>query len=291
MKDYLSIREFSKMTGIEHSTLRYWDKIGLFSPALRDADNNYRYYSPEQIIAVKFITVLSSLNLSLKSISAMGNDRTPESVVNLLIQQEKLINLEIRRLVVCSSVITTRLTAISYGSKLLRSHRLTGNSSELNGSNEKQNAGVDTGVLLLEREEEAFVLGPPTEFKEGESFYEPFLRFCKQAKDLRINLSYPIGGYHKNMASFLNAPAKPENFLSLEPSGSYTRPAGQYLVGFTRGYYGSLGDLPAKMADFASENSLTPTGPVYTIYLHDETCLKDPAQYLSQACVAVTPQE
>ena len=69
MKDFLSTQEFSKLSGIATSTLRYWDDIGLFSPRKRNPENNCRYYTPDQMIAVKFITVLSDLKIPLKIIS------------------------------------------------------------------------------------------------------------------------------------------------------------------------------------------------------------------------------
>ncbi len=90
MKDLLTVNEFSQLSGIEKSTLRYWDEIGLFSPAKRDSDNNYRYYSPEQLIAVHFITVFSELNIPLKTISAVEKARTPETVFEFLKQQEAI---------------------------------------------------------------------------------------------------------------------------------------------------------------------------------------------------------
>jgi len=37
-KKLLPIRDFSELTGIKESTLRYWDRIGLFQPAMRHED-------------------------------------------------------------------------------------------------------------------------------------------------------------------------------------------------------------------------------------------------------------
>jgi effector-binding domain-containing protein len=51
-----------------------------------------------------------------------------------------------------------------------------------------------------------------------------------------------------------------------------------------------MGDLPERMNAYAEENALTVSGPVYTLYLHDEICIKDPSQYLVQICVAVSNQ-
>ena len=75
MEKLLSIYEFSKLSGIESSTLRYWDEIGLFPPIERSSENNYRYYSPQQMVAVNFIKVLSSIDVPLKTIRETADSR------------------------------------------------------------------------------------------------------------------------------------------------------------------------------------------------------------------------
>ena len=87
MKDFFSVKEFSKLTGIETSTLRFWDDIGLFSPAKRDPENNYRYYSLAQITTVNFVSTLSNLNIPLKDIAKLRKDREPENLMRLLEQK------------------------------------------------------------------------------------------------------------------------------------------------------------------------------------------------------------
>ena len=131
------------------------------------------------------------------------------------------------------------------------------------------------------------IFGPPTNFGR-EGFYDPFMQFCKQAKNLRINLDFPIGGMHENWDEFMKKPGEPQRFFSADPTGHDSRPAGRYVVGFSRGYYSQFGDLPERMTNYIKDNSLTTSGAVYVIYLHDEICIKDPSQYLAQVCVAIT---
>ncbi|MCL2719488.1 MAG: MerR family transcriptional regulator [Lachnospiraceae bacterium] len=288
MKEFLTIKKFSELSGIEESTLRYYDEIGLFSPAKRDKENNYRLYSPEQIIAVNFITVLSGLNIPLKTIGEMMDKRTPEGIMRLIEQQQKQLDMEMQRLRECYSVIHERMELIQYGTRLQKGYKV------IDGWRVDDDAELDGGdyidensISILKRNEKAYILGQLNEFAEGELFYEPFMRFCNSAKDLRINLNYPIGGYHENMKHFLDSPGKPNRFFSLDPTGNLKRAAGEYLIGFKRGYYGEMGDLPGRMAAYATENALTVTGPVYVMYLHDEICIKEPTQYLAQVSVAV----
>ena len=93
------------------------------------------------------------------------------------------------------------------------------------------------------------------------------------------------------MESFFDAPNRPDHFISVDPIGTFTRKPGEYLVGYTRGDYGELGDLPKRLSDYAAEHSLNITGPVYTLYLLEEICLMEPSQYLAQCCVAISKRK
>ena len=105
MKDLLTIRDFSKLTGVEASTLRYWDEIGLFSPLKRNPENNYRYYSLAQVPALNFITTLSELEIPLKTIAELRKERDPEKLLSLLEKKEIQMDMELRALRQRSSII------------------------------------------------------------------------------------------------------------------------------------------------------------------------------------------
>ena len=288
MKDYLTIKEFSNLSGIEATTLRYWDEIGLFSPMKRDPENNYRYYSPDQMIAINFINVLSGLNIPLKTIDEAA-ERSPEKIVRLIEQQEKSLDMEMRKLNESYAVIHTRLELVRYGMNVLRGYHAA------NGLRLESDAKVKDAVFVnkdqiavLYRDTLSYVQGPRTEFVAGEGFYEPFMQFCGMAEELRVNLSFPIGGLHESMQSFLEGPGAPDYFISIDPSGNRKRKAGYYLVGFTQGYYGEFGDLPDRMMAYVEEHGLELSGPVFSLYLLDEISMKDPSQFLVQTAVAVT---
>ncbi|MDR3314116.1 MAG: MerR family transcriptional regulator [Oscillospiraceae bacterium] len=264
-KELLSIHEFAKFTGLEQTTLRYWDDIGLFSPVQRNEENNYRCYAPQQITTVNFITVLSKLGIPLKTISSIEGERTPENIVELIEQQENKLDMEMRRLRESYSII----------------HRLR----DLIRSGLKADTGVITTATL---EDTSYIPGPPNDFTDDKYFYETFMRFCQEAKRLRINLGYPVGGYFSSMEAFLAEPSHPDYFISVDPTGYDKRPAGEYIVGYTYGYYGEMGDLPQRMADYALAHGLVTQGPLYVVYIHDEICIHEPSRYLSRASVAFT---
>jgi hypothetical protein len=116
----------------------------------------------------------------------------------------------------------------------------------------------------------------------------PLAAHIIQVNEQHINLSFPVGGYWDDMSRFLAEPSRPDHFFSIDPTGTHNRKAGDYLIGFARGYYSEMGDLPKRMAAYAKEHSLSFSGPVYTMYLHEEISTQDPSQYLAQSCVIVS---
>jgi len=260
----LSIKEFSDFTGLSESTLRYYDKIGLLSPVCR-GENRYRYYTPFQTIMINFIKVLSSLGVSLSVIRTMSNERTPQRMLALLAQQEKKLNMRLVDLQTTYSIIHT-----------FRDNIQTGISVEEN----------DIGVQ--EMEEICFALGQVNDFANSKTFYGPFMRFCSQAHENKINLKYPIGGYYETLDVFLKEPSQPTRFFSLDPSGDNRRKAGKYLVAYQKGYYGELEAVPKKLLAYAKKHNITLSGPLFVIYLLDEVSVINHTQYLSQVMVGVS---
>jgi len=264
VSDTLSIQEFSKVSNIESSTLRYWDEIELFSPLMRNPENNYRHYSTAQLLALNFVTTLSTLDIPLKTIADLREERDPENFLELLEKLEKSMDMEMRDLRQRYSIIHARRELIKMGMKV-----------------------DESSISIAPLEARAMILWPRNVYKEGDTFLEPLTAHIHDTGEHHINLSFPVGGRHDNMETFIKAPGCPDNFISIDPIGTYTRKAGDYLVGYARGYYGELGDLPERMDAYAKENSLSITGPVYTLYLHEEICTVDPSQYLAKCCVAV----
>ncbi|MCL2403358.1 MAG: MerR family transcriptional regulator [Coriobacteriia bacterium] len=282
MKEYLSIKEFARFSRIEQTTLRYWDDIGLFSPSKRDPDNNYRYYSPEQIIAVKFIAVLSDLNIPLKAIANIEQDRDPEKIIRLISERERLLGLELLRIQQQFTILHTRRRLIEEGNRAIKEHDL-----EFTEEEKKSGEISKTALQVIAEEEMAYIVGPRNKFANNGEFYESFVKFCTSAEEQRIKLSLPIAGRHDRFENFLKLPGGPDNFISIDPRGNRISPAGNYLAGYVRGFYGQLANIHEEMLAYTKEHELKPVGPVYTEYLHDEICLRDPIDYLAKVSVRV----
>ena len=75
----LKIGEFSRLSQIPVSTLRYYDEIGLLKPVEVDGFTGYRYYSAEQLPKLNRITVLKELGLSLTEIVELTSNGASSS--------------------------------------------------------------------------------------------------------------------------------------------------------------------------------------------------------------------
>lgn len=65
-KNLLSIGELSKITRVHIKSLRYYDSLGILTPAFVDPDSGYRYYSFEQKALVDAIQFCVELGIPLK---------------------------------------------------------------------------------------------------------------------------------------------------------------------------------------------------------------------------------
>jgi len=268
MRKTLSIQEFSKISDVEASTLRYWDEINLFSPVARNPENNYRHYTLAQLLTLNFVTTLSSLDIPLKVIAELREKRDPDQLLAILQKLEKRMDMEMRNLRYRYSVIHARRELIQMGMK------------------------ADENTISVEAlDEREMIIWPRNEYNEGDTFLDPLAKHVAHLSEYQVSLSFPVGGRHDNMETFLERPGCPDNFFSLDPIGSYVRKAGNYLVGYVRGYYGELGDLPERMVAYAKENNIPLSGPVFTMYLHEEISTTDPSQYLAKCSIAVASKK
>ena len=265
-KEFLTIKEFSEFVGISVHMLRHYDKKGVFLPSKRGVDfnNKYRYYSPTQITSVKMVRVLADIRVPLKTIRELAQDRTPEKLLKLLKKYTDIMDDEIHLLQDAYSVIKTYVNMLYEGV-----------------------SATESDIIVSEMPEKKILLGGLNDYNDTVGFVREFTRFCSASHEPKLNKSYPIGGFWESMSAYLDEPSQPARFFSLDPAGYEQKESGQYLIGYTRGYYGQVNDLPKRMVDYANKNGIEFTGPVYNTYLFDEISIGDPEQYLLQVAASV----
>lgn len=103
------IGDFSKLSRVSVSALRYYDAVGLLTPAQVDRWTGYRYYSITQLPRLNRILALKDLGFSIEQISSLLDGDLPparirdlfrekqqELAVRMVEEQEKLARVEAR---------------------------------------------------------------------------------------------------------------------------------------------------------------------------------------------------
>lgn len=81
MKDkLLSIGEVSRMKGVSPKSLRYYEQLGILTPARVDKHSGYRYYAMSQMIVVDVIITCVELGIPLKS---LADYRKPNGLLDI----------------------------------------------------------------------------------------------------------------------------------------------------------------------------------------------------------------
>jgi DNA-binding transcriptional MerR regulator len=259
----VSVKEFADFTGIKESVLRYYDSIGLFQPVLR-GENNYRYYSLSQLQTAKLIETLRSLRIPLKRIRAIIENRSPESMVEVLAHYELEMNSELRALQESFALV-----------HMLRTLMQSGSPSD------------ESRFSVKFAEETRIAMGPLNDFRPDEDYHRVFSNYYREARRRRVNLGYPMGGYFDTVDEFLKTPSQPKRYYSLDPNGPDIKKAGKYLTGYTRGDYGTMNDLPERVGAYLDEHGIKQAGPVYQVYTLNEVSIKDPHDYLQRITIRI----
>ena len=67
-EDLFKVGEVTKIMGITRKTLLVYEDMGLLTPAVKDEESGYRYYSADNMTQIRSIRSLQQLGLSLKEV-------------------------------------------------------------------------------------------------------------------------------------------------------------------------------------------------------------------------------
>lgn len=98
MNRYLSIGEVSKIKGVSVKSLRYYDKIGVLTPAYINPDTGYRYYTTQQFFELDLIFVCLELGIPLKSLNSYYDSNNQMNIKKLLNDSQKIASEKIRNI-------------------------------------------------------------------------------------------------------------------------------------------------------------------------------------------------
>lgn len=168
----LSIGAFSKLSGANIKSLRYYDQIGVLPPAYVDPDTGYRYYALAQVHVVDAIQLCLELDIPLKQFPQFLNgERRQIHYARLLEQGRQLAQEKIRS-------IRARLDFLNQAQENLQRSR------------QLQQEGSSQRFRL---EQTAYLLLPYTGEMDTEEYYHGIDRLFHRAKELRLRPRFEFG--------------------------------------------------------------------------------------------------
>lgn len=259
----IPISEFARLTGMKRPNLIFYDDYGLLKPE-RVGANGYRYYGIRQFGTAYLIMTLKEFGMSLKEIKAIARDRTPESIAEVFMEQEKQIERQID----------------IYRQKLLmvRAYRDT----------LKQAAPPDEeAIVVKELPAEPLVYGPVIkDFDKGRSS-EYYIDFVNAVSQQGLSFGFPLGSMVTKSSLLKNRWGKTSRLYYRAAASQSKRGTGLYAVGYSRGDFFDHEPLYQRMGSFISENGYVIAGNSYEDYLLDELSVTDPDEYLVRLSVRV----
>lgn len=246
----LTIGQFAAMHGINKKTLMWYDETGLFKPAYIHPDNGYRCYNYYQSPILETILLLRELDVSIHDIQAFMNNRSAESLKNLL--EDKITDLD-QRIAHLQAIRATLCTHHQNMSTLL-----TINLSE---------------ISIMERKERCLItvdINPSTTFEDevelitAETEKYQLGRLHDASYGSMIPVSSLLAGNHQDYAKlFIEIP-----FLACQ-AGLHIAPDGKYLRAFHKGDWDLLPQRYEEIVAFAQKHNLTLHGFSYEMGINE----------------------
>lgn len=116
-----TIGQFSKICKVTTKALRHYEKIGLITPARVGQDNQYRYYTREQVHLIKNISFMKELDIPLKTIKRMLASLDDQEQLKYMLEEHKKILLS------QLDLYNSRLVKLSWWQKTLEAREMLEN--------------------------------------------------------------------------------------------------------------------------------------------------------------------
>ena len=261
-KSYFTTGEFAKLCGVTKHTLFHYDEMGVFTPAVKDEDNGYRYYSIEQMEGFQVIATLKELGISLSEIKEYLKKRSPQELVRLLKREEKQIDEKIHKL--------KQMKRFIHQKALLT----------------KQAIHIDVQNITVEECRAQYLVLTELPKSMDEKSYAftaaQHIAYCEQHK---IMSPYAIGavitwkhiqnGEFDRYSYFYTQVDKAPKGVAL-----FCKPGGKYLTAYHLGGYNTVFQSYRRMVQYIQDNALNASAYFYEDVVLDELSMKGYENYV-----------
>ncbi|MGI6153676.1 MAG: MerR family transcriptional regulator [Christensenellaceae bacterium] len=253
MKNYFRINEISKLYGISPDTLRYYEKLGLLSPAR--SENGYRLYGLKDMWRLNVIRDLRALDIPMESIRAYLINRSTSTTHELLTRELSLLDTQIENLTRLKNDVKTRLQTIDRALS--------------------QPCGVIEQAFFSERRYFSIREG----YTEDEQMDMLIRRLLNRTKEYSV-----IG--NNRIGSFVSPDQKSSipytGVFMISKNGNEVFPAGTYLTVTHKGDINENSRYIPLLFEYASANGLTPIGELIELLWVDIHTASDRREHLTE---------
>lgn len=257
--------EFAKRFGIKKDTLFYYDRIGLFHPAIV-SEKGYRYYTYEQLDFFWMIQSLRELNFPINALQHYINAPSAEKLVQLSKEQRTRVEEEMKKLEQIHWLLNTMVTY----------------------SEEALHAPLDELSLQVLPDEHILYSAPlpqNTAQPSSQEWFEFTEKFLKEAQ-----LKGPA--YAGSIVSKKDIEAGiferlDRLFVRRHSEKSQLRPGGLYAITYHKGYFESPKDIYVPFIQKIKEQGLTICGDAYEEYPLDKLAVQDPGEFMIKISIPV----
>lgn len=244
-RSLFKIGELADLFRVSEDSIRYYEKQGLLHP-IRNPENNYRYYTMDDIRTMNTIREFLDLGFSTREILDFEKDRNLEHVTDMLQQEADVIDRQIAELTARKQNISARLHSI------------------------RENIGRDCSgrICVLHLPPRPVLLITRSDMPDQMINYE-LARFLSRQPGEDKNSVYTIGACdcYTLDTSALNADGsdyRTRNVFFYSPclniQSNHTLPAGTYLSACYRGDFSHTRKLLPEMLSYANSHQMTVTG-------------------------------
>ncbi|MDR3052943.1 MAG: MerR family transcriptional regulator [Coriobacteriales bacterium] len=260
-----SISELAHYTMTSRATLLFYDKIGLVKPVAR-AENNYRYYSHDQISIISMVHTFQSLGMPLDEIKDLLECRTPE------LFSEKFSGL--------AAGLEHEIDQLQRSLNLLNTlHSMIEEVSDID----------ETQIIYHYQKAQSVLMGPKNDYSNGRTNYDALVSFYDHCRtvDPNMNLNWAAWGYFPAGRIKQHDWFWPERYYFYRPGSPDVKPAGWYVTGYTHGDYGQTDELYIRLLNFIEKQGLEIIGSAYEEYPLNEVAIVEPQNYLIRISIQV----
>ncbi|ABX43970.1 MerR family transcriptional regulator [Lachnoclostridium phytofermentans] len=256
--------EFAKRFGIKKDTLFYYDRIGLFHPA-KVGDNDYRYYTFEQLDVFWMLQSLRELNFPIKSLKNYVNDPSPQKLIDLSKEQLTQVKEEIKKLEQIQWLLSN---IVDYTEEAL-------------------SAPLDEFIVKT-LPDETILYSNPLPLREELNTDEWFNLTDQFLKEAELKGPAYAGSIinQKDIESGIYGRVG-RLFVRRNDAKSKIKPAGLYAITYHKGPFELPKELYEPFLQKIKEQGLTICGDAYEEYLLDKLAVQDTDDFMIKISIAV----